>query len=156
VIADRTARRRVARGLGALAVALAVWAEGTTPAWATFRKTATASSTVSTHTLLAPTLSCGSTGFRSVTMSWTAPADTLLADVYGTGFLAAGYELARGTTSGGPYPTTVATAVTLSTTTGLANGTYYFVVRTTKNSWRSTNSNQRRVTVSGLGTVSCV
>lgn len=149
-----TARPRLARTLTALALAVFTWGEATTSAGATFSKAVTAATTVSAHRLLTPTLSCGATGPRSVTLTWTAPADTLVADVYGAGFLAAGYEVARGTTTGGPYPTTAASAVTSYTATALASGTYYFVVRTTKFSWRSTSSNQRKVTVVGAA-VSC-
>lgn len=155
MIADQTALRRVARGLGALAVALAAWAEATTPAWATFHSAATASSTVSSHQLLAPTLSCGLVGVGSVTLTWTAPADTLLADVYGTGFLTDGYEVAGGSTSGGPYSAIATTAATTYTVSGLSNGTHYFVVRTTKKSWRSAGSNARTATVA-RGVTTCL
>jgi hypothetical protein len=129
------------RALVLAAVAVLVWA---TPALASFTSGGSASATVSAHQLGTPTLSCGGLGILSVTLNWTAPADTTQADVYGTGNLATGYELLRGTTSGGPYPTVVATTGTTHTDS-LVAGTYYYVVRTTKQQWKGPLSNQRKV-----------
>ena len=141
---------KAVRRFAAAGVAVFLWIHGTPDAMATFQKTTTAGFSASAHLMGTPTLSCGALGILSAALTWTAPADTTQVDVYGTGFLASGYELARGTASGGPYNTLTAVATT-STTVSLSAGDFYFVVRTSKNSWRSTNSNERHVhAVAGL------
>jgi hypothetical protein len=135
---------RAARWVALTSLTLFLWIHGTPEALATFRSTATASPTVSAHQLGVPTLSCGGLGVLSVTLNWTAPADTTQPDVYGSGFLASGYELARGTTAGGPYNTVKLVSGT-SSTESLTAGTWYYVVRTVKHSWRGAKSNERRV-----------
>ncbi len=76
----------------------------------------------------------------SVSLSWGAVSG------------ATEYHILRGTTSGGPY-TQIGTSTTASfTDSGLANGTYFYVVRAaTSASCESANSNQASATVS----VSC-
>lgn len=135
-------------------VVMMVWAA---PAFAAFNSTASASTIVSAHQLGTPTLSCGSINVLNVTFNWTAPADATQADVYGSGNLVTGYEVLRGTTSGGPYPTLVATVTPATTTTYTATvvaGTFYFVVRTIKQMWKGPFSNQRKVTALLVATCS--
>lgn len=131
---------------GALAGALAIgaWGVGFRPAWATFTKPTSGSLRISAHGLTAPTLSCGTLGVLSVNLSWTAPADTSQPDVFGSGMLASGYEVLRGTTHGGPY-TVVATPSGTTYSSSLSAGDYYYVVRTTKQSWKGPQSNEVHV-----------
>jgi hypothetical protein len=75
-----------------------------------------------------------------VKLTWTATGSTW----------AGGYEIFRALTSGGPYSSlgTVAgqsTATWTDTSVSFAT-TYYYVVQATKNSWRSSNSNQASIT----------
>jgi hypothetical protein len=114
---------------------------------ATFTKTVSGTTTVGAHQLGTPTLSCGGVGVLSVTFNWTAPADTTQSDVYGSGVLASGYELLRGSSPGGPYTSTrAAPAVgTTSFTDSISQGDWYYVVRTTKHAWKGPSSNERHV-----------
>ena len=91
------------------------------------------------------TSACGGLS-ASVALSWTA-TPTPWAD---------GYEILQGTSSG-VYTTSATTAQLTYTTPSLPIGTYYFVVRATKGSWRSLSSNEvsRRV-ISVLGVGTCV
>jgi hypothetical protein len=119
---------------------------GSIAARATFTNAAAGTTVVSAHQLLASTLSCGGGGILQITLNWTAPADTTQPDVYGSGFRAAGYELLRSSSSGGPY--TVRATVALGTTSytdSISSGHWYYVVRTTKHSWKGPISNQRHV-----------
>jgi hypothetical protein len=130
-----------------MTLVLSMGAVHTTSASASFTKNVTATTAFGAHGLTAPTLSCGGGGLLSITLNWTAPTDTTQSDVYGTGFLADGYELARGTVSGGPYSSVRAT-VGLGTTSyndSVSQGTFYYVVRSTKYQWRGAISNQRQV-----------
>ena len=75
-----------------------------------------------------------------VNVSWTASA-SLFAD---------GYEIFRSTTSGGPY-TSLGTVngratTTFVDTTPTFQTTYFYVVQSKRNLWRSPNSNQATVT----------
>jgi hypothetical protein len=108
--------------------------------------TAPVAMSVSTATLAAPT---GLNAIRGIcvpavnsqaNLSWTATASTF----------ADGYEIARSTTSGGPY-STVGNVNGLGTVTHIDTGlafstTYYYVVRAKKYVWRSVNSAQSSVT----------
>ena len=90
---------------------------------------------LSSATLAAPTgltLSCNN---GVAALGWTATSSTW----------ADGYDVLRGTTNGGPYPTIVhvvgrATVTYNATLTGTVR--LYYVVRASKNNWRSGNSNQ--------------
>ena len=89
------------------------------------------------------TPACGGVS-ASVALSWTA-TPTLWAD---------GYEVLQGTSSG-VYTTSATTTQLTYTTVSLPIGTYYFVVRATKGSWRSVSSNEvskRVISVLGVGT----
>jgi hypothetical protein len=69
-----------------------------------------------------------------------------------------GYEILRGPSAGNYNSfTPIAGSSTTYTTPALPLGTYYFVVRATKGSWRSTNSNEvSRTIVSVLGLGTCL
>ena len=71
-----------------------------------------------------------------ITLSWTAPATALAPD---------GYDILRSTANGGPYSlVTHVGTVTSYTDTGLAvSTTYYYVLQSTRSSWRNENSNQQ-------------
>jgi hypothetical protein len=82
----------------------------------------------------------------SVKLTWTATS-TPWAD---------GYEVRWGTSSGS-YTSSATTTLLTYTTPALALGTYYFVVRATKGSWRSVSSNEvSRSVISVLGIGTCL
>jgi hypothetical protein len=138
---------RAARRSALIALLVAgVSAGETLTAWATFTRADSATTAVSAHQLVAPTLSCGGVGVLQVTLNWTAPGDTAQTDIYGSGFLASGYELAKGSTPGGPYTTVVANQTGTSKTDSVTSGHSYYVVRTTKHLWKGPVSNERHVT----------
>lgn len=92
----------------------------------------------------APTGLNGTAGNASVVLTWVAPTGTVVPT---------GYDVFRGTVSGGPY-TQVATnssGVTYSDS-GLTNGTaYFYVVTAVNHSVQSADSNQATSTPQGLG-----
>lgn len=109
-------------------------------AWALWTDDATASASYTTASLAAPTNPATAAGVCTlvvgdrIDVSWTATASTW----------ADGYEVLRSTTAGGPYSvagTVVGQAVTTYTDGPLAfSTTYYYVVRSTKNNWRSADT----------------
>lgn len=99
----------------------------------------TVAATFSTETLDPPTnLNGSATLGLIVNLTWTATVDTR----------ATGYQVWRGTVSGGPY-TQVGTVTSRTTTTyqdlPVVPGTYYYVLRTYFGSWTSVNSNQKSI-----------
>lgn len=131
------------RGTALLVAAPLVWASLAAsplpPASASFTSSPSGQTlTVTSGTLAAPSglsASCFILTPTRVRLNWTATSSTW----------ASGYEIARGTASGGPY-TVVGTVSGQSTTTyediRPNTSTYYYVVRATKFAWRSANSNQ--------------
>ncbi len=112
---------------------------------ARFTDAASASKTITTDILDPPT-ALTATGGSSVTLSWTATPD-----VY-----ASGYDVQRATVSGGPYTVvaSVTPRATVTTTNApTANGTYFYVLRSVFQNWRSANSNQASAVVT-LGATS--
>lgn len=94
---------------------------------------------VATDTLDPPT-TLAATGGASAALTWTATVDSY----------ASGYEIRRAALSGGPYSliTTVTPRTTVSATDSPgANGTYYYVLRSAFQNWRSVNSNQAAATI---------
>lgn len=86
----------------------------------------------------APAATCDLVLDAAVTVTWAAAATTW----------ASGYEVRWGTTSGGPYPNSSGLVAGLSyTTPELGLGTYYFVVHSAKESWRSAPTAQVSRTV---------
>ncbi|MEO7837435.1 MAG: hypothetical protein ABIS21_07325 [Acidimicrobiales bacterium] len=108
-----------------------------TTAWAVWTDASVASANYTTATLAPPTGPATVAGLcvalvsDQIKVSWTATASTW----------AYGYEVARSTTSGGPYTlvgTVVGQAITEYLDTSLPfSTTYHYVVRAIKNNWRS-------------------
>jgi hypothetical protein len=132
-------RRPAARLAIALFVSVLASVHTVPTALATFTSNPThPTSSVSSGTLAAPTslsASCFLLTPTHIRLNWTATSSTW----------ADGYEILRGTSSGGPY-TPVGTVSGQGTTTGdntrPNTGTFFYVVRATKSLWRSGNSNQ--------------
>jgi hypothetical protein len=131
------------RRLGIAAVTVLVPALfGTSSALSLARLTDADASTeaIATDTLNPPT-ALAATGGASASLTWTATTDTY----------ATGYEVRRGTVSGGPYAliTTVTPRTTVATTDAPGTGgTYYYVLRSVFQNWRSVDSNQASATIS--------
>lgn len=97
-----------------------------------------------------PTLNSGKsriTGTWRVTLCWTHTP---------TGF-ADGYEIFRSTTSGTGYTSIgsvsgIGTVSFIDASGLVGNGTYYYMVRSTKNFWRSANSVETSQTLIGAAT----
>jgi hypothetical protein len=130
------------RRLGLAAVTVLVPALlGTSAAASLARLTDVDSSSqaISTDTLDPPT-GLAATGGVAASLTWTATTDTY----------ASGYEVRRGTVSGGPYAliTTVSPRTTVAATDAPgSNGTYFYVLRSVFQNWRSVNSNQASATI---------
>jgi hypothetical protein len=110
-----------------------------TPVLALMLDTETVASTLSTETLDPPTsLAASAALLLRVNLTWTVTPDTR----------ATGYQVLRGTTSGGPYAQ-VATITSRTTTTYQDTvplpGQYHYVLRTYYASWTSVNSNEASV-----------
>ncbi|HZP25872.1 MAG TPA: hypothetical protein VFB90_02380 [Dehalococcoidia bacterium] len=94
------------------------------------------SNTFSTATLQPATSLTATVTDNSINLSWTASTSTF----------ATGYNILRGTASGGPYSqiaqVTPRTTVTYSDTTAAVGTTYFYVLQTYYQSWVSANSNQ--------------
>jgi hypothetical protein len=130
--------------VGVLALTLLSIAGGT-PATTLARLTDTSISTrsISTDTLDPPT-SLAATGGASIGLSWVATVDTY----------ATGYEIWRSTVSGSGYAlvgTATPRTATIATDS-LGAGTYYYVLRSYFQNWRSVDSNQASATVPGAST----
>jgi hypothetical protein len=94
---------------------------------------------VTTDTLDPPT-SLTASGGTSASLSWTATVDTY----------ATGYDVLRGSVSGGPYSVVGSVAPRTTVTTGdtpPTSGTWYYVLRSVFQSWTSVNSNQASAAV---------
>ena len=101
---------------------------------------ASSSKAISTDTLDPPT-SLAAAGGSTASLTWTATVDTY----------ATGYDLQRGTVSGGPYAVvaTITPRTTVATTDAPGtSGTYYYVLRSVFQNWTSVNSNQATATIS--------
>jgi hypothetical protein len=103
------------------------------------------SNSFSSATLQAPTGLAASGGCTAllapkVTLTWTATSSTF----------ADGYDVYRGTASGGPYSNighvVGRTTTTYTDTSVNLNRTYYYVLRSTAFSWTSANSAQASAT----------
>jgi hypothetical protein len=109
------------------------------PALAVMTDNETVAATFSTETLDPPTsLTATAALLLRVNLSWTATVD----------LRATGYQVYRGTASGGPY--TLITTITPRATTTYQDtvplpGQYYYVLKTYFGSWTSVNSNQASV-----------
>ena len=105
--------------------------------------TDTSTQNISTDTLNPPT-SLAASGGASIGLSWVATVDTY----------ASGYEIWRSTVSGSGYA--LAGSATprsaTSATDSPSAGTYYYILRSYFQNWRSVNSNQASATVPGAST----
>jgi hypothetical protein len=141
-------RLRATMALGALVVVTCWWPlQIGSPAWGTFTDTTVpAGANVSTGILMPPTGNaavrgtCTILSSSAVNLSWTRSVSTF----------ADGYVVLRSTTSGSGY-TQIASVPGANTTTFVDTPlpfltTYHYVVQTTRNLWRSGNSNQASVT----------
>ena len=137
-------RARLRLIVGVLAVTLLSVVAGAPPTTlARLTDTATSTQSVSTDTLDPPT-SLAATGGASIGLTWVATVDTY----------ASGYEIWRSTVSGSGYAL-VGTATPRSATIAtdsLSAGTYYYVLRSYFQNWRSVDSNQASATVPGAST----
>ncbi|MGH2727903.1 MAG: hypothetical protein ACRDKS_13105 [Actinomycetota bacterium] len=97
-----------------------------------------ATATLQPPTGLAATASCQGLFTAKIVLSWTSAS------------LADGYDVYRSTTNGGPYSNiahVTGGSTTTYTNTNLNTGTtYYYVLRSTRNSWTSVNSSQAQAT----------
>jgi signal peptidase len=112
------------------------------PSAALYSKTAhVTSNTFSAGAVSAPTLTGATAGLLPcrVDLTWTAPSSGLAPD---------GYDVLRSTTSGGPYALIKHVGTVTSTSDGTvgSNTTYFYVLQSTRNSWKSSTSNQRSAT----------
>jgi len=137
-----TGRRGVGRPRAAalaISLSLATLAWPVQPALAIVSDTETVASTFTTETLDPPTgLAAAAALLLRVNLSWTATVD----------LRATGYQVYRGTASGGPY--TLITTITSRATTTYQDtvplpGQYYYVLKTYFDAWTSVNSNQASV-----------
>jgi len=131
-------RRRL--GLAAVAVLVpAVLGSATPISLARMTDAASSTKAISTDTLDPPT-SLAAVGGTTASLTWTVTPDTY----------ATGYDLQRGTGSGGPYSVvatiTPRTAVAATDAPGVS-GTYYYVLRSVFQNWTSVNSNEASATV---------
>jgi len=118
-------------------------------AYASFTNAQSQGFSVTTAQLLAPTSvsavkgTCHTLSSTAVNLSWTATTSTA----------ATGYDILRSTTSGSGY--TLIASVTPSSTVSYIDTTvafstrYYYVLQSSRNSWRSANSNEDPVTTQG-------
>jgi hypothetical protein len=133
---DRTPRRSV------VALALCLIAAGVTAAptsGAILTDGDTTGGSFATDTLDPPSGLTATVTGTTVDLDWTASPD-----LYVTG-----YEVRRSTTSGSGYTTVGTPSGTTFSDTGLAVGTYFYVVRATYANWTSADSNEVSATVGG-------
>jgi hypothetical protein len=92
-------------------------------------------------------LSAVNAGANGITLTWTAS----------TSNFEDGYEILRGTVSGGPYTEVATTGLVLTYTDPVPVGTYFYVVRATGGNWTSINSAQASATstMSNTGFLVC-
>lgn len=147
----RRVSRRANAGVIAAALAVAVYVAmltGNKLALAVFDGSATiAGNTVTTGTLAAPT-ALSATGGTNIVLNWTATTSTF----------AAGYNILRSSTSGGPYTqiTQVTPRTAVTYTDSPAAGTYYYVLQSYVQNWLSPNTAQVTAGVStNTGYLSC-
>lgn len=134
--------RRQAGVIGALALACLVAAAPVT--LARFTSSPDTTGTFTTGTIDPPTSLAASVSGTTVTLTWTPTVSTA----------ATGYDVLRSSTSGSGYA--VVSSVTprsaASTTNNPGNGTWYYVLQSVYQNWRSGSSNQASATVGGAST----
>lgn len=142
----RLGHRRLDTVIAVLGLAAIVLATAPAPPVSTttalFTGSDASASSVTAATLDPPTSLAASVSGLTVTLTWTASVDAAVAT---------GYQVHRGTVSGGPYGQVGSvTPATATTTTNIvpAAGTYHYVLRTYAGGapWTSAASNQASVT----------
>jgi hypothetical protein len=138
-------RRLAIPGIAILVATILPAAGGLAPrSLARFSDGAAPTVSVGTDTLDPPT-ALAATGGLTAALSWIATVDTY----------ASGYDVLRGTVSGGPYSVVASvsprTVVTTSDTPA-TSGTYYYVLRSVFQSWTSILSNQASAVISSGST----
>ena len=133
--------RRIGRpllGLVGLLLAASLWIAPGSITLARFTDVATSTGGLGVDTLAPPT-GLAATGGSGVSLTWTPTVDTY----------ATGYDVRRGTVSGGPYVSvgTVTPGSASSTTDAPGTGTYFYVLRATYQSWASADTSQVSATV---------
>jgi hypothetical protein len=145
---SRIGRRRLARTGALLAAAVVLILAATPVTLARLVDSATPTATFATDTLAPPT-SLTAAAATGATLTWTPTVDTY----------ASGYEVLRSTTSGSGYAfvKSVTPRTATTTTDSPGNGTFYYVMRSVFQQWRSVASNQASVTIGSATTsfVSC-
>jgi hypothetical protein len=135
-IRRRTPSRPLAGVLAGIVALAAVAAAGPKVSDALFVDAAATTASVTAETLDPPTAVVATVAGPTVTLTWTPTVDAARAS---------GYEVLRGTTSGGPYAQvgSVSPATASSTTDSPGSGTFTYVLRTSAGtSWLSTASNE--------------
>lgn len=138
-MSGRSGARSATRAVILASLVLAGVGRPVAPVFALMTNAETVTSTFSTETLDPPSgLAASAALLLRVDLTWTVTPDTR----------ATGYEVLRGSNSGGPYAH-VATITSRATTTYRdsvpVSGQYYYVLRTYYASWTSVNSNQASV-----------
>lgn len=133
--------RRVGRpvlGLVGLLLAASLWIAPGSITLARFTDAAISTGGLGADTLAPPT-GLAATGGSGVSLTWTPTIDTY----------ATGYDVRRGTVNGGPYVSvgTITPGSASSTTDAPGNGTFYYVLRSTYQSWSSADTGQVSATV---------
>lgn len=100
--------------------------------------------TLATGSIAPPTGLGASVAGSTVTLTWTPTGSTVVT----------GYDVLRSTTSGSGYSvvSTVTPRTAASTTDGPGNGSFFYVLRSTFQSWNSVASNEASAAVGSLST----
>src|SRR3954463_15367330 len=132
------------RRLAAIAglVTLAVLAMATPVTLARFTAGPATGAAFSTGSIAPPTGVAASLGGSMVTLTWTPSTSSVVT----------GYDVMRSSTSGSGYSTiaTVTPRTAVSTTNSPGNGTFYYVLRSVFQSWRSSASNEASVSLGAI------
>src|SRR5829696_6056949 len=123
----------------AAATALIVCLLGATPvSLARLASTSDASGSFATGTIDAPTGLAASTSGTTVTLTWTPTSTTV----------ATGYDVLRSTTSGSGFAvvSTVTPRLAATTTNSPGSGSFFYVLQSIYQNWRSASSNEATAT----------
>src|SRR5829696_3429792 len=124
----------------AAATALIVCLLGATPvSLARLASTSDASGSFATGTIDAPTGLAASTSGTTVTLTWTPTSTTAVT----------GYDVLRSTTSGSGFAvvSTVTPRLAATTTNSPGSGSFFYVLQSIYQNWRSASSNEATATV---------
>lgn len=132
-------RGRIALALIAIVTVAGAVAPGATITLARFSDVEVATGSLATDTLAPPT-SLAATGGASVALTWTPTIDAY----------ASGYQLLRSATSGSGHTVvaTISPRTTTTTTDAPGTGTWFYLLRSTYQSWLSVPTTQVSATVS--------